>query len=153
MLRAAGNPKAFDTRSFSMLADAASRVRHPDSLSGPNDDRNRYYCRAWTTCVSAIFDMPNGKATIPRTALAMEQLNQNNVSMVCRKDIEMRIATWNIVGVNARLEALRHRLRDKKPDIVALQRIKETRSSQTAKPRREAKPHSSRRRFYLVDDG
>ena len=38
----------------------------------------------------------------------------------------MRIATWNINGIRARLEFLRHWLRERRPDVVGLQEIKST---------------------------
>lgn len=36
----------------------------------------------------------------------------------------MRIATWNINGMRARFDLLRHWLRDRRPDIVGLQELK-----------------------------
>jgi len=36
----------------------------------------------------------------------------------------MRIATWNVNGLRARLEFVRHWLRERKPDVVGLQELK-----------------------------
>lgn len=36
----------------------------------------------------------------------------------------MRIATWNVNGIRARLDFVRHWLRERKPDLVALQELK-----------------------------
>ena len=38
----------------------------------------------------------------------------------------MRVATWNVNGLRARLDFLRHWLRDRRPDIVGLQELKLT---------------------------
>ena len=38
----------------------------------------------------------------------------------------MRIATWNINGLRARLEFAKHWLRERKPDVVGLQELKLT---------------------------
>ena len=38
----------------------------------------------------------------------------------------MRVATWNVNGLRARLEFLRHWLRDRRPDVVGLQELKLT---------------------------
>ena len=38
----------------------------------------------------------------------------------------MRVATWNINGMRARLDFLRHWLRDRRPDVVGLQELKLT---------------------------
>ncbi len=36
----------------------------------------------------------------------------------------MRVATWNVNGLRARLEILRHWLRVRQPDVVGLQELK-----------------------------